>query len=332
MSEFFFSYGLFLAKTLTLAAAVLGVFLVAYAASRRQRGEGDLSITHLNHHFADLGLAVDQALLTGKAAKQASKEEKKKRKASGEKDEKKKPRRVFVLDFKGDIRATGVDALREEVTAVLSRATSRDEVVLRLENAGGVVHDHGLAASQLMRFRSQRIPLTVVVDKVAASGGYMMACVADRILAAPFAVLGSIGVLAQLPNLNRLLDKHGVDFEQIQAGEYKRTITMFGKNTDADREKMQEDVDDIHALFKQHVAQHRPDLDMEKVATGETWYGQRAIEVGLVDDLTTSDDYLVRAAEKKDVFALSYDTRRSLGERLGNWVRESVSRVVAGVR
>ena len=101
---------------------------------------------------------------------------------------------------------------------MLEVAQPEDQVIIRLENHGGVVHEHGLAASQLVRIREREIPLTIVVDKVAASGGYLMACVANRILAAPFAILGSIGVLAQIPNFNRLLDSHGVDFEMITAG------------------------------------------------------------------------------------------------------------------
>ena len=108
---------------------------------------------------------------------------------------------------------------------------------------------YGLAASQMQRIRDKKLKLTVCVDKVAASGGYMMAVVADKIIAAPFAVLGSIGVLAQVPNFHRLLKKHDVDFEMLTAGKYKRTLTMFGENTDKGREKFQEDIEDTHVLF-----------------------------------------------------------------------------------
>ena len=184
------------------------------------------------------------------------------------------------------------------------------------KNPGGVVHEHGLAASQLARLREKGIPLTVAVDKVAASGGYLMACVADRILAAPFAILGSIGVLAQIPNFNRLLDNKGVDFEMITAGKYKRTVTMFGKNTDEDRAKMQEELDDVHDLFKGAVARYRPDLDLDKVATGEHWYGTRALELGLADALKTSDELLAELAEDHDLYRLHYKIRQPIQKRL----------------
>ena len=196
------------------------------------------------------------------------------------------------------MRASAVASLREEVTAVLAFARPEDEVLVRLENTGGLVHEHGFAASQLMRVRNRGIRLTVSVDRIAASGGYMMACVADRIVAAPFAILGSIGVLAQIPNFHRLLDRHGIDFEQFKGGEYKRTVTLFGENTDADRDKLRQDIEEIHAIFKHFVVEQRPGLDVEKVATGEHWLGRRAKDLGLCDELMTSDDYLLAANER----------------------------------
>ena len=197
-------------------------------------------------------------------------------------------------------------------------AGSGDEVVVRLESGGGVVHGYGLAASQLQRIREQKIPLTVAVDKVAASGGYLMACVADQIIAAPFAIIGSIGVLAQLPNLHRLLKKHEIDFEQIYAGEYKRTLTLFGENTDKAREKMREELEETHGLFKDYVKVQRPDLDIEKVATGEHWLATRALELGLVDRLQTSDDYLMAARRDAQLILLSYTERKKLLDRLAS--------------
>ena len=206
--------------------------------------------------------------------------------------------------------------LREEISAVVSVATDRDEVVLRLENPGGVVHEHGLAASQLQRIKDRGIPLTAIVDKIAASGGYLMACIADRIIAAPFAVIGSIGVIAQLPNFNRALEQKGVDFEQITAGKYKRTVTMFGRNTDEDRAKLKEELEDVHTLFKDAIARYRPDLDLEKVATGEYWYGTRALELGLADEIRTSDELLAELASTHDIFKLSYKVKQPLQKRL----------------
>ena len=207
-------------------------------------------------------------------------------------------------------------SLREEVSAILDVAGADDEVIIRLENHGGMVHEHGLAASQLSRIRDRGIPLVVCVDKVAASGGYLMACVASKIYAAPFAIIGSIGVLAQLPNFNRMLDSHGVDFEQITAGKHKRTVTMFGKNTDEDRAKLKEELEDVHALFKDAIAKYRTELDLEKVATGEYWYGTRALDLGLTDEITTSDELLSQKAKDRDLYRIEFKIKQPLQKRL----------------
>ena len=214
------------------------------------------------------------------------------------------------------MKASAVPSLREEVSAILEVAEEGDEVLVRLENYGGVVHEHGLAASQLVRIRERGIPLTVCVDKVAASGGYLMACVASTIYAAPFAILGSIGVLAQIPNFNRMLGNHGIDFEQITAGKYKRTVTMFGKNTEEDRAKLKEELEDVHRLFKSVVGDYRPDLDLDEIATGEHWYGKRAIELGLADKIRTSDEVLSDLVADKDLYALHYKVKQPLQKRL----------------
>jgi serine protease SohB len=216
--------------------------------------------------------------------------------------------------------------LREEVSAVLAVATKDDKVLVRLENAGGTVHEHGLAASQLMRIKQLGVPLVVSVDKVAASGGYLMACVADRILAAPFAIIGSIGVVAQLPNFHRLLEEKGIDFEQVTAGRYKRTLTVFGKNTDEGREKMKEELEDVHELFKNQISEHRPQIDLDAVATGEHWYGVRALGLKLVDEIRTSDDFLLEAAGDFDLYSVAYKRRRTLPERLLSGVESLLSR------
>ena len=190
---------------------------------------------------------------------------------------------------------------------------TKDEVLVRLESGGGVVHGYGLGASQLNRLKEKQIPLTIAVDKVAASGGYMMACVADKIVAAPFAILGSIGVIAQIPNFNKVLKKHDVEFEQITAGEYKRTLTMFGENTDSGREKFKQDIEQVHHLFREHVLTARPSLNIEKVATGETWFGSDALELGLVDELKTSDDLLLET--DKQVYKVSFKTKKNLADK-----------------
>lgn len=338
MTQFLLDYGLFLAKALTVLVAVVAVVVFSVGMTRKGSHEGELTVEKLNDKYRSLRLQLRQALLGKAERKRELKQEKKQRKAEEQAREASvrggdaPPRRhVYVLDFKGDIRATGVASLREEISAILGVATLADEVVLRLENFGGAVHEHGLAASQLKRLRDRGIPLTAIVDKGAASGGYLMACVANRIIAAPFAVIGSIGVIAQLPNFHRLLDARGVDFEQVTAGKYKRTVTMFGQNTDEDRAKLREELEDVHTLFKQVVTTHRPALDIEAVATGEHWYGSRALDLKLVDAIETSDDYLHRAAESADLYRVSYKARPTLQQRVLSAVRSGADEVAAWV-
>lgn len=326
MTEFLADYGMFLLKVLTVVIGIVAIIGVAAAAGRKAQQEG-LEVESLNKKFRSLAQTLKKAVLSKPDRKKADKEEKQRQKA-----EDKRPSgrpRSFVIDFKGDLKATAVPSLREEVSAVLDVATKDDQVIVRLENYGGVVHEHGLAASQLVRIREAGIQLLVCVDKVAASGGYLMACVANRIYAAPFAILGSIGVLAQIPNFNRMLDDHGVDFEQISAGKYKRTVTVFGKNTDEDRQKLKEELEDVHSLFKSAVAQYRPGLDLEKVATGEHWYGTRALEHGLADEIRTSDELLRELAEERDLYKLTYKIKQPLQKRLMANIDSALERAVA---
>lgn len=316
MAAFLLDYGLFLAKAVTLVAAAGALVALLAGLARRGQADAHLEVRKLNDRFRELGLALQRATLPRAQWKKLARAEKQRAKSARAAAADQPRRRVFVMDFKGDIRATAVAALREEVSAVLAVATPKDEVVLRLENFGGAVHEHGLAASQLQRLRDAGIPLVAMVDKGAASGGYLMACVAGRIIAAPFAVIGSIGVIAQVPNFHRLLESRGVDFEQITAGRYKRTVTMFGRNTDDDRAKLREELEEVHGLFKQVVARYRPGLDLEVVATGEHWYGTRALELGLVDAIGSSDDYLIRAAQDADVLQLAWRARPTLQQRV----------------
>ena len=250
-------------------------------------------------------------------------------KLEGQKD------RTFVIHFDGDTAASGVDFLSVEISAVLTMAGANDEVVICLESPGGMVHSYGLAASQMMRVRNKGIPLTAIVDRVAASGGYLMAAVANKILAAPFAVIGSIGVVAQIPNLHRLLKKNDVDVEVLTAGKYKRTLTLLGENTDEGREKFREELEDVHALFQEFVAENRPELDIEAVATGEAWYGKRALELNLVDGLATSDEYLIELCETRDVFEVTWEeTKKPIDRVLDkfNGMLDRVSHVLEFVR
>lgn len=330
--EFLAEYASFLAKTATLVIALL-VVLSAIAGMRgkgRRKAGGNLQVTRLNEFYKDLRERLESGLLEKTQLKalrkQQAKEQKKQKKAVADD----KPR-VFVLDFDGDIKASATDSLRHEITALLSLATPRDEVVLRLESGGGMVHSYGLAASQLARIRQAGVPLTVCIDKVAASGGYMMACIGERIVSAPFAILGSIGVVAQLPNVNRLLKKHDIDFEVLTAGEYKRTLTVFGENTEKGREKFQEDLDVTHQLFKDFVSRYRPQLHIDDVATGEVWLGVAALNKQLVDELKTSDEYLSERARSANLYHLHFAERKSLQERVGLAASGSIENTVLGL-
>ena len=291
------------------------IVLISFvAASKKSNTSEGLEIENLNEKYKGLSDSLNKAVMEKDEWKKKQKSEK----AIAKKNKKKKTRKpkAYILDFIGDIKASAVPSLREEVTAILDIAKRNDQIVLRLDNHGGVVHEHGLAASQLARIRQKKIHLTVVVDKVAASGGYLMASVANKIYAAPFAILGSIGVIAQLPNFNRLLDNYGVDFEQITAGQYKRNVTMFGKNTDEDREKLKDQLEEIHELFKSSVNEYRPQLDLERVATGEHWYGSKALELGLIDEIKTSDELLIEMAKKYEIFSVKLKVKKPLKKRL----------------
>ena len=328
--EYLYEYGVFLAQAGTIVAAILIVVGSVFAMGQRQKseGEGHIEIKHLNEKYDHIKETLEEVItdedmlkVAAKAKKKADKKEakeaKKKRKSSPDGISDDVKGRVYVLDFDGDVKASAADNLREEISAVLPQIRSGDEVLVKLESPGGMVHSYGLASSQLKRITDAGVPLTVVVDRVAASGGYMMACVADKIIAAPFAVLGSIGVIAQLPNFHRLLIKNDIDFELLTAGEYKRTLTVFGENTDTGREKFVEELEQTHVLFKEFVSANRPALDIEKIATGETWYGQRALEVGLIDELQTSDAYVQDKLKDNDVYEVKFVHKKNWQEKMG---------------
>lgn len=354
MTVFFAEYGLFLAKVVTLLIATgILVLIVGSSMARGRRGSaadspesGDIVITKYNECLEDFEEALSISRLEPAMRKQAGKERKardkaerkaaklaaKKAKRQRGKGETLVPEnplpRTFVLDFDGDIRASSVEKLRREITAVLTSATSDDEVLLRLDSGGGTVNGYGLGAAQLDRIRKRRIPLVICVDKVAASGGYMMACVADKIIAAPFAMVGSIGVVAQIPNVHRLLKKWDIDVELLTAGKFKRTLTMFGENNDEGRAKFIEDIERIHAQFKQYVSDRRPKLDIERVATGEVWSGTDLTELGLVDELGTSDERITESCIGREVLIVTWREKRSLMQRFSLGAESAVDRLI----
>ena len=308
---------LFFAKVGTVVIGFLILFAGVTIISRKKKPkEGSLEIKNLNNRFQEVKETLQTVVFTKEEIKKYQKEKKEKNKLEKKNPRENKPR-LFVLNFQGDIKAKESASLREEVTALLTLIREKDEVFVHLESPGGIVPGYGLAAGQLKRIRDRKIPLIVSIDKVAASGGYMMACVADSIIASPFAVLGSIGVVAQLPNFHRFLKKNDVDFEVLTAGEHKRTLTIFGENTDKGRQKFLEDLEDTHVLFKEYVSERRPDLDIQAVANGDIWFGKRALDVKLIDEIKTSDEYLIEACERGDVISVSFQRKRTLPEKLG---------------
>jgi len=232
-------------------------------------------------------------------------------------------KKIFVIDFDGDVLASQAKALSMEVTSVICNAEKGDEVLVRITSPGGAAHAYGYAASQLERLKTVNIPLTVSVDKIAASGGYLMACVADKIIAAPWAIIGSIGVVAEMPNFFEFLNNLGIDYKQYTAGKFKRTVSMLGPITEEGEKKFNEDLHGIYDMFRNHVATSRPILakTIDSVATGEHWQGIKALELNLVDQIETSEEYILRNLMSAEIIKITYiGNRQTLSEKIGGRV------------
>ncbi len=343
---------MFLAKavTIVLAIGILISLIASLGLKSKRQSDGQIQIANISEDIESIKDDIDSELLTEEEYKKRQKDKKKREKAEHKANKKKlkevakeskasddesdkskesdddRKKRLFVLDFDGDVEASAVENLREEISAIISSAETGDSVLVRLESPGGMVHAYGLAASQLVRIKQANLELIVAVDQVAASGGYMMACVADRIIAAPFAVVGSIGVVAEIPNFHRLLKHNKVDYEQHTAGDYKRTLTMFAENTDAAREKFKHELEETHDLFKDFITENRQDLDIQKVSTGEHWYGIQAKKLGLVDDLQTSDDFILNSVKERTVYSITYEVKKTLSQRLSVSLQSAVEK------
>ncbi|KAE9533766.1 protease SohB [Ursidibacter arcticus] len=337
--EILLNYGIFLLELLTVFGIVAVVMMIILE-SRKQPETGTITITNLTEKYQDQEKMLSSLFLSEAEQKHLEKQEKKAQKEkaklekkslkAGEEPAEETKSRLFVLDFNGDVHASAVSSLRKEIDALIALVNpEKDEVLLKLESPGGVVHGYGLAASQLQRLKMRNIPLTVAVDKVAASGGYMMACVADKIISAPFAVIGSVGVVAQVPNIHRLLKKNEIDVDVMTAGEYKRTVTFIGENTEKGKQKFQQELEETHQLFKQFVQENRPQVEIEQVATGEHWFGTQAIKLNLVDEISTSDDVVLNAIKEKDVIEVKYRQKKKLAQRLGDQVESRIENLVA---
>lgn len=336
MEAFFFEYGLFAAKVVTFVVIILvAILALALAISAREQDQESIEIDKINDKFDNMREALEAEILS-KEERKLMKKSKKKQEKEEAKAQKQKIKqgtlesrpRIFVLNFVGDVHASAVDTLRESITAILCVAKPEDEVLVTIDSPGGMVHSYGLAASQLKRIRDRNIPLTASVDLVAASGGYLMAAVANKIIAAPFAVVGSIGVLAQVPNIHRLLEKYDIDVEQHTAGEYKTTLTLMGKNTEKARQKFREELEETHVLFKQFVVEQRPQLNIEKIATGEHWYGTQALALNLIDEIITSDDYLLQKSANSDIYEVNYNIAETLSDKISNFFHGFTTKIL----
>lgn len=324
-----YQYLTFLAETVTIVIAIVAIFDIIIE-KKQSNSTGNLVIKDLTEEYQDIKetmtLSTMDELATKeyhKQQKQQHKQEKKQQKLANKTN---KPH-CYVLSFNGSVDAHEVENLRQEITAILSVIKSEDKVILKLESPGGVVHGYGLAASQLLRFRQHNIQLTVVVDKVAASGGYMMACTANKIIAAPFAIIGSIGVVAQIPNFHRLLKKNDIDIELQTAGQFKRTLTMFGENTNEGRQKFQQELEETHLLFKDFVSENRRNVNIEKVATGEHWFATQAKDYGLVDEINTSDDVILSFLDSHKIISVKYRQPKNLIDRLTKKVISNIEKL-----
>lgn len=323
--DYLAQYGLFLGETITVALAIIFT-LVACAAVSKKGGASDtsLEITNLSEDFIETRNNFQRELLGDKAFKKWLASER-------EHEDKVEKSNMFVIDFNGDTHASQVDNLREEITAVLSVATPDDEILVRIESPGGVVHGYGLAASQLDRIKRKGIPLTVSADKIAASGGYMMACVADKIIAAPFSIIGSVGVIAMFPNFSKLIKKLDVDWETFTAGEFKRTVDMVSEISPEGRKKFSDDLVAIYEQFKSHITKYRPSLNVNQIATGEVWSGDQALSKGLVDSIQTSDEYIIDAIGERNVFLIELKTKKKFFERLGLFAEGAIKRMASSL-
>ena len=311
--EILADYLVFLLKVFTIVLAItIPLLLIIGSSKGKSQPRGKLSITNLSDKFEEMGNAVKGSLMTPKELKKFNKDLSKEKK---KKDKDQTEDSIFVLNFKGDIQASEVEKLKQEVNAILLSESNCKEVVIRVESGGGSAYAYGLCAAELKRLVDNKINLTVCIDKVAASGGYLMSCVASKIIAAPWAIVGSIGVIAQLPNFHRLLKKNSIDFEMHTAGAFKRTLTTLGENTEEGREKFKSDLEDLHLIFKNFVKEQRPEVDTDIVATGEVWQGEDAVRVGLVDSLETSDNYLVGLSKGAKLFELEFVEKKNLTER-----------------
>ena len=317
MIDLLVAYGFFLLKIITVLLVILIPILMISSSTkhRKETDKGRIIVKNLSDKLEEIGVTLKSAEMDPKTYKSFLKERNKKKK----KEIKGKSKEiVYVLDFKGDIQASAVGKLKQEINAIIASQVKCKEVVIKVESGGGSAYAYGLCAAELKRLVDNKIKLTVCIDKIAASGGYLMSCVATKIVAAPWAIVGSIGVIAQLPNFHRLLKKLDIDIEMHTAGKFKRTLTTLGENTKQGREKFISELEDLHVVFKDFVKENRSKIQVAKVATGEVWQGDKAKKLGLIDEIGTSDDYLLKLASKFKLLEIQYFEKKPFTARIGS--------------
>ncbi len=326
--NFWIDFGGFALRSFWIAAmiALVVVIPIIFGARTQKRREEDVKVSSLDERFDLMEAQIRVATDGAKGAKAFLKERKKAAKLHDD-----SAKRVYLVAFKGDPMASGHAAFARKITAALMAARAgKDEIVVTLHSPGGLVSAYGLMAAQMQRVRRAGVELTACVDQVAASGGYMMAVVANRIVAAPFAVVGSIGVVAQVPNVNRLLKKIDVDYEELTAGEHKRPISVLAPITDEGREHFRHKLEETHVAFKDFVRENRPALNVEAVGDGDYWYATDALKLGLIDAISTSDEYLMNQRGKARLFVSDAPEKKTLMKALFGRLGEAGARMIGG--
>lgn len=229
---------------------------------------------------------------------------------------------VFVIDYVGSMMASEVVYLTAKIDAIILKSNKDDEVVINITSPGGAVSGYGLVASQIKRLKTAGLKITATVDTVAASGGYMAAVVSDEIIAAPFAMVGSIGVVANVMIYEELLKNIGIQTNVYTSGDSKRTVVPSRVPNAEEEAKLEAQLEEIHSRFKDHVLSFRPDIDEDKVFTGQAFLAADAINFGLVDKIGTSDELLLNLY--KDGHRL-IEVQFIIEENIGGSVTKQVS-------
>ncbi len=244
------------------------------------------------------------------------------------------PPRLAVLRFQGlrDLNASGDQRLSEAIDEVLVNRDHFEEAVVIIDSPGGTTHGYGHAYALLERLSASGLKVTACIDRIGASGGYLMALPADRILAGPFAIVGSVGVVAGIPNVKRLLEEKGVSYRLFVAGDKKRVVHFADDDGPEVREYMDEKLAGIHTQFLQAVEKHRGDrVKLDEVRSGDHWSAEESVEkgLGLVDELQTSAEYLLE--RNREVALVMIERRVDITERFAGYLAARLSARVASL-